>query len=282
LTGDLNENKHYPELFYSVFIKFWNYSSMSFTNIIFNKSCESMQDIPDASVHLTVTSPPYRVGKEYEDSNWALPDYLNFIRSVFSEVKRVTVDGGRVIINIANTGRNPYIPLTTYYTNIMEQLGFLHRGVIVWDKGASAGKKTSWGSWLSAANPTLRDINEFILCFSKGAMSRAEEGVSDLTRDEFLCYTESLWRIGSESATRIGHPAPYPVELPYRAIKLYSFKNDIVLDPFMGSGSTAIAALKAGRQYVGYELSSDYIQIAQKRIQEFHDNNFDMYGDGYE
>jgi site-specific DNA-methyltransferase (adenine-specific) len=250
---------------------------MSFVNTIFNKSCELMSDIPDNSIHLVVTSPPYRVGKEYEDVNWVLSDYLNFIKSVLSEVYRVTVNGGRVVINIANTGRNPYIPLTTYYTNIMEDLGFLHRGIIVWDKGASAGKKTSWGSWMSAANPSLRDINEFILCFSKGGMAREDTGESDLSRDEFLCYTESVWKIHAESATKIGHPAPYPVELPLRAIKLCSFKNDVILDPFMGSGSTAVAALKTGRQYVGYELNPDYIQIAQKRIQEFHDNAFDMY-----
>jgi site-specific DNA-methyltransferase (adenine-specific) len=244
---------------------------------IFNESCHNMYRIPDRSVHLTVTSPPYRVGKSYESPDWSLKDYLTFIHEVLTEVYRVTVEGGRVVINIANTGRSPYIPLTTYYTNIMEKLGFLHRGIIIWDKGASAGKKTSWGSWLSAANPSLRDINEFILCFSKGVMTRGDSGESDLTKDEFLCYTESIWRIHAESATKIGHPAPYPVELPYRAIKLYSFKGDIVLDPFMGSGTTAVAALKAGRRYFGYELNEKYIQIACKRIQEFHDNNFDMF-----
>jgi site-specific DNA-methyltransferase (adenine-specific) len=244
---------------------------------IFNESCHNMYRIPDKSVPLTVTSPPYRVGKSYESPDWNLRDYLDFILAVLTEVYRVTVDGGRVVINIANTGRSPYIPMTTYYTNIMEKIGFLHRGIIIWDKGASAGKKTSWGSWLSAANPSLRDINEFILCFSKGGMAREDNGESDLTRDEFLSYTESIWRIRTESAIKIGHPAPYPVELPYRAIKLYSFKNDVVLDPFMGSGSTAIAALKAGRHYLGYELNADYIQIAKRRIQEFHDNNFDMF-----
>jgi site-specific DNA-methyltransferase (adenine-specific) len=206
-----------------------------------------------------------------------LNEYLDFIGQVFSEVYRVTVNGGRVVINIANTGRSPYIPLTTYYTNIMEKLGFIHRGIIIWDKGASAGQKTSWGSWLSSTNPSLRDINEFILCFSKGSMARQESGKSDITRDEFLCYTESIWRINAVSATRIGHPAPFPVELPYRAIKLYSFKEDFVLDPFMGSGTTAVAALKAGRQYVGFELNDKYIQISRKRIQEFYDNNFDMF-----
>jgi len=249
---------------------------MAFVNTIFNKSCEDMRDIPDGSIHLTVTSPPYNVGMAYEKKT-ELKTYLDFIDRVASEIHRVTVVGGRVVINVANTGRNPYIPLTTYYTNIMERYGFLHRGVIVWDKGASAGKKTSWGSWKSATNPSLRDVNEFILCFSKGEMSRQDEGESDLTRDEFLCYTESIWRIHAESATKIGHPAPFPVELPLRAIKLYSFKNDIVLDPFMGSGSTAVAALKTGRRYVGYELDPKYIQIAKKRIQEFHDNNFNIF-----
>jgi site-specific DNA-methyltransferase (adenine-specific) len=235
-----------------------------------------MYQIPDETIHLTITSPPYGVGKAYEEE-MPLNEYLGFIEQVLTELWRVTVKGGRVVINIANTGRNPYIPLTTYYTNIMEKLGFLHRGIVVWDKGTSAGKKTSWGSWMSASNPSLRDINEFILCFSKEKMARDEIGESDLSRDEFLCCTESIWKIKAASATRIGHPAPFPVELPYRAIKLYSFKNDVVLDPFMGSGTTALAALKTGRHYVGYELNPQYIQIARKRIQEFHDNNFNMF-----
>jgi site-specific DNA-methyltransferase (adenine-specific) len=235
-----------------------------------------MRDVPDESIHLTVSSPPYNVGMAYETKT-ELSIYLGFIKKVLSEVYRVTVNGGRVVINIGNTGRKPYIPMTTYYTNIMEKLGFLHRGIVVWDKGASAGKKTSWGSWMSASNPSLRDINEFILCFSKGRMDREDVGESDLSRDEFLCYTESIWKINAASATRIGHPAPFPVELPYRVIKLYSFKNDVVLDPFMGSGTTAVAALKTERHYVGYELNQKYIRIARKRIQEFHDNNFNMF-----
>jgi site-specific DNA-methyltransferase (adenine-specific) len=159
---------------------------------IFNASCVNMHQISDESVHLTVTSPPYNVGMAYEN-DISLKDYLDFIEKVLSEVYRVTVNGGRVIINIANTGRNPYIPLTTYYTNIMEHLGFLHRGVIVWDKGASAGKKTSWGSWMSPSNPALRDVNEFILCFSKGNMARADGGGGRLNKGRVsLLYGKHL------------------------------------------------------------------------------------------
>lgn len=248
---------------------------MAFIDSIFNKSSELMEELANDSVHLTVTSPPYNVGMAYEEK-MELSVYLDFVFRVLSEVYRVTVDGGRVVINIANTGRNPYIPLTTYYTNIMERLGFLHRGIVVWDKGALAGKRTSWGSWRSASNPNLRDVNEFILCFSKDRMSRPDGGESDLTRADFMRFTESIWRIPAESRN-LGHPAPYPVELPLRAIKLYSFKNDIVLDPFMGSGTTALAALKSGRHYVGYELNTEYIRIARKRIQECRDTNFDMF-----
>jgi site-specific DNA-methyltransferase (adenine-specific) len=249
---------------------------MPYFDQIFNSSCIDMNQIPNGSIHLTVTSPPYNVGMAYEEK-MPLNEYLDFISHVLSEVWRVTVNGGRVVINIANINRNPYTPLTTYYTNIMERMGFLHRGIIIWDKGASARKGTDWGSWMSATNPVLRDVNEFILCFSKGKMARDDRGESDLKRSEFLHWTQSIWQINTESAIRIGHPAPYPVELPYRAIKLYSFKNDVVLDPFMGSGTTAVAALKAGRHYIGYELNADYIQIAKRRIQEFHDNNFDMF-----
>ena len=252
---------------------------MEFINTIYNKSCEAMSDIPDNSIHLTVTSPPYNVGMAYETKT-EVDNYLEFVKKVFTEIYRVTVNGGRVVINLANTGRNPYVPLTTYYTNIMESLGFLNRGIIIWDKGASSGKQTSWGSWLSASNPYIRDVNEFILCFSKGSLAREDKGENTITRDEFLIYTESIWKIHAESATKIKHPAPYPVEIPLRAIKLYTFKNDIVLDPFMGSGTTAIAALKTDRRYVGYELEPKYIKIIKKRIQEFHDNNFNMYGKG--
>jgi DNA modification methylase len=183
------------------------------------------------------------------------------------ETYRVLVPGGRACLNIANQGRKPYIPLNAFISQIMIAAGFLMRGEIIWDKGSSVGSSTAWGSWLSASNPTLRDVHEYILVFSKGRFKRQAQGrKSTIERDDFLELTKSVWQFSTESATRVGHPAPYPVELPRRLIELYTFAGEVVLDPFMGSGTTALAALETGRHFVGYELEETYVQIARERI----------------
>jgi site-specific DNA-methyltransferase (adenine-specific) len=186
-------------------------------------------------------------------------------------VLRSLAPGGRLCINIANLGRKPYIPLHAFIIRNILELGLQMRGEIIWDKAASAAASTAWGSWLSAANPTLRDVHEYILVFSKATFRRQPptEQANTITRDEFLEYTKSIWTFPAESARKVGHPAPFPIELPYRLIQLYSFANDIVLDPFMGSGQTALAALKAGRRYVGYEVDAGYVQLAQRRIRDY-------------
>ena len=237
-------------------------------DVIYRSSCEEMKELPDCSVHLMVTSPPYNVGKEY-DNNLTLEEYLAFLMKVWKETYRVLVPGGRACINIANVGRKPYIPLAASITQNMIDLGFLMRGEIIWDKAASASTSTAWGSWQSATNPTLRDTHEYILVFSKGSYRRQKmDGrQSTISKEEFLEFTKSVWGFPSESAKKVGHPAPFPVELPYRLIQLYTFSNEVVLDPFMGSGQTAIAARKAGRHFLGYEISEDYIKLAQRRIQ---------------
>jgi site-specific DNA-methyltransferase (adenine-specific) len=235
---------------------------------IFNSSCEDMQELPDCSVHLMVTSPPYNVGKEY-DNDLTLEEYLAFLMRVWKETYRVLVPGGRACINVANVGRKPYIPLHASIMRDMIDLGFLMRGEIIWDKAASATTSTAWGSWQSATNPTLRDTHEYILVFSKGSFRRdkMDGRVSTISKDEFLEFTKSVWGFPSESAKKVGHPAPFPTELPYRLIQLYTFSSEIVLDPFMGSGQTALAALKAGRHFVGYEVIEDYCKLANQRIQ---------------
>ncbi len=236
---------------------------------IFCKSSESMSELPDCSVHLMVTSPPYNVGKDY-DEDLSLEEYTEFLTRVWKETYRVLVPGGRACINIANLGRKPYIPLHGYIIEDMLGLGFLMRGEVIWDKASSASPSTAWGSWLSASNPTLRDIHEYILIFSKESFRRAKETVkrNSITKEEFLEFTKSVWTFPAESARKVGHPAPFPVELPRRLIQLYTFEDDVVLDPFMGSGATAVAARASDRHFVGYEVEQSYCDLADRRVLE--------------
>ncbi|MCK4459316.1 MAG: site-specific DNA-methyltransferase, partial [Methanosarcinales archaeon] len=195
----------------------------------------------------------------------------NFLKSVWKEVHRVLVPGGRACINIANLGRKPYIPLHAFIVNDMVDLGFLMRGEIIWNKASSASPSTAWGSWLSASNPTLRDIHEYILVFSKDMFGRKNinKRKNTISKEEFLEFTKSVWTFPAERARKVGHPAPFPVELPYRLIQLYAYENEVVLDPFMGSGQAAIASIKTKRHYIGYDINETYVKLADNRIREF-------------
>ncbi|MCX6639102.1 MAG: site-specific DNA-methyltransferase [bacterium] len=238
-------------------------------NKIFCKSSEKMDELPDCSVHLMVTSPPYNVGKDY-DEDFTLDEYRAFLKRVWAEVKRVLVPGGRACINVANLGRRPYIPLDAFIIADLLDLGFLMRGEILWNKAASSSPSTAWGSWLSAKNPILRDVHEYILVFSKDTYSRQSlRRESTISKEGFLEYTKSVWSFPAEPARKIGHPAPFPTELPLRLIQLYTFKGEVVLDPFMGSGQTALAALKTGRGFVGYEVDEGYARLATRRVQRY-------------
>lgn len=239
-----------------------------FINNIFCKSSENMSELPDNSVHLMITSPPYNVTKEYDD-DLSLEEYVNLLNRVWKETYRVLVPGGRACINVANLGRKPYIPLHSFIIEGMLSLGFLMRGEIIWNKASSASPSTAWGSWLSASNPVLRDIHEYILVFSKDTFSMPrKEKEATIKKEEFLEWTKSVWTFSAVSAKKVGHPAPFPIELPHRLINLYSFKNDVILDPFLGSGTTCISALKDKRNYVGYDISQEYIKLANQKIDE--------------
>lgn len=245
-------------------------------NTIIEGSCENMKDIPNNSLHLMITSPPYNVSKEY-DNDLSLNEYLDLLKNCFTETYRVLVNGGRACINIANVGRKPYIPLSDYVSKIMIEIGFNMRGEIIWNKSAGAGISTAWGSFQSASNPILRDVHEYILIFSKGNYKRERDKNEkefrhdNISKEEFIEWTKSIWTMNPERAKRIGHPAPFPEELPNRLIKLFSFTNDIVIDPFMGSGTTAIAAIKNNRNFVGYEINEEYINLANNRIENLRD-----------
>jgi site-specific DNA-methyltransferase (adenine-specific) len=245
-------------------------------NKIFCKSSEKMDELPDNSVHLMVTSPPYNVTKEYDD-DLSLKEYLNLLNTVWRETYRVLVPGGRACVNVANLGRKPYIPLHTYIIEGMQKIGYLMRGEIIWNKASSASPSTAWGSWLSAANPVLRDIHEYILVFSKETFSRKKmDKENTIKKEEFLEWTKSVWTFPAVSARQIGHPAPFPEELPHRLIQLYTFKDDVVLDPFVGSGSTCLSAIKDKRNHVGYDIDSEYVKLAEKRIAN-HTNQLQLF-----
>jgi DNA modification methylase len=255
---------------------------------IFAKDARRMrEDVEDASVALVVTSPPYFAGKEYEEAlgEGDVPEdylaYLELLYEVFRECVAVLEPGGRIAVNVANLGRKPYRSLSADVIEILQdRLGLLLRGEIVWVKGKGAGNSTAWGSFQSAANPVLRDLTERIVVASKGRFDRAKSRKArakesprlpsevSIYKDEFMEATVDLWEIPPESATRVGHPAPFPVELPQRLIELYTYRGDLVLDPFMGSGSAAVAAVRTERHFVGYDLDESYRDIALARVAE--------------
>jgi site-specific DNA-methyltransferase (adenine-specific) len=244
-----------------------------------------MSKVEDNSVALVVTSPPYFAGKAYETDLGAghVPatylDYLLMLRDVFAECRRVLEPGGRLCVNVANLGRKPYRSLAGDVTTILQdELAMLLRGEVVWVKAKGAAGSCAFGSYMKASNPVLRDLTERVVIASKGRFDRAirwqereKLGLpyqSDIDRDEFLASTLDVWEIRPERARRVQHPAPFPVELPERFIRLYTYVGDVVLDPFLGSGSTAVAAVRTGRHYVGYDTDPDYVAIAERRIAE--------------
>ena len=244
-----------------------------------------MADVDASSVALVVTSPPYFAGKEYEEAlgEGHVPasylEYLAMLRDVFAECVRVLEPGGRIAVNVANLGRRPYRSLAGDVTMILQdELGLLLRGEVVWVKADGASGSTAWGSFQSAANPVLRDLTERIVIASKGRFDRAPTRAkrdarglpfeNTIDKQEFMDGTLDVWRVQPESARRVGHPAPFPVEIPRRCIELFTFRDDVVLDPFMGSGSTAVAAVRADRRYVGYDTDPAYVALAEKRVAE--------------
>jgi len=239
--------------------------------------------VADRSVALLVTSPPYFTGKEYETDVAAghVPssyvEYLEMVRDVFAVSLRKLEPGGRMAINVANLGRKPYRSLSADVMSILQDdLGMLLRGEVIWQKAKGAGGSCAWGSYLSPQNPVLRDITERVILASKGRFDRAVKRANrekrglphnpTINTEEFLEATLDIWEIPSERATSVGHPAPFPIALPRRLIELYTYEGDLVLDPFLGSGTTAVAAVETGRHYVGFDTEAEYITLANQRI----------------
>ena len=242
-------------------------------------------EVKDNSVALVVTSPPYFAGKEYEQAvgHGHVPgsyiDYLKMLEDVFEQCARKLEPGGRIAVNVANLGRRPYRSLSADVIDILQnRLRLLLRGEVIWRKGRGAAGSFAWGSFQRPGNPVLRDVTERVVIASKGRFDRAltaaerhqerlpSEGTAHV--DEFMEATTDVWEIPPASANRVGHPAPFPVELPKRLIELYTYRGDLILDPFMGAGTTAVAAVRTGRHYVGFDTDSSYLALAEQRIAE--------------
>jgi DNA modification methylase len=250
-------------------------------DVIHVGDARDMSAVPDATVALVVTSPPYFAGKEYETAlgEGHVPgdylDYLAMLRDVFAECVRTLEPGGRIAVNVANLGRRPYRSLAADVTTILQDdLRLLLRGEVVWQKQRGASGSCAWGSYQSPANPVLRDTTERVIIASKGRFDRVgrgsaasgDPGVATIPGDEFMEATLDVWEIPAESATRVGHPAPFPVALVERCIQLFTYDGDVVLDPFMGSGTTAVAAVNTNRRYIGFDTDHDYVRQAQARV----------------
>lgn len=224
------------------------------------------------SVDLTVTSPPYNVGKAYDGDSSSdsvdYDEYLHFTRTWLSNCLYWTIDTGRLCVNVAlDKNKNGKNPVAADVTRVALEVGWKYHATIIWNEG-NISRRTAWGSWMSASAPHIIAPVEVIIVLYKGTWKRKNQGKSDIERDEFMEWVLGNWEFPGESAKRIGHEAPFPLELPKRCIKLFSFVGDTVFDPFAGSGTTLISAINGSRNALGIELESRYCELAIQRIED--------------
>jgi site-specific DNA-methyltransferase (adenine-specific) len=226
--------------------------------------------IEENIIDLIITSPPYNVGIEYENSDDTVSyeEYLKWTKKWLKKAFKLLKDDGRMCLNIPldkNKGG-----IKSVYADIVEiakKIGYGYQSTIVWNE-QNISRRTAWGSWLSASAPYVIAPVEMIVLLYKKQWKKKNKGISDITKEEFIEWTNGMWTFSGESKKRIGHPAPFPIELPYRCIKLFSYVGDTILDPFVGSGTTLIAAHKLRRKGIGIEISKEYFDIAKNRIEK--------------
>lgn len=250
-----------------------NENILIYCSDILNTTC-----IPDNSVDLIVTSPPYNVDIKYNSHNDKLTyeDYLKFTRKWLSRCFNFLKNDGRMCLNIPlDKNKGGQQSVCADITTIAKEIGYKYHSTIIWNEG-NISRRTAWGSWLSARAPyVIAPVEVIVVLYKNSWKKMSGSGISDISKKEFLEWTNGVWTFCGESKKRIGHPAPFPIELPRRCIKLFSFIGDTVLDPFMGSGSTLIACLQTKRIGIGIDIDKNYCQLAKERLfKELEENNF--------
>lgn len=220
------------------------------------------------TVDLIVTSPPYNVNIQYGNHDDGSPyaHYLDFSERWLAKAFKLAKSDGRMCLNIPlDKNKGGQQSVCADLTTIAKKVGWKYQSTIIWNE-QNISRRTAWGSWLSASAPYVIAPVEVIVVLYKEEWKKQNPGTSDISRQEFLDWTNGVWTFSGESKKRIGHPAPFPLELPRRCIKLFSYKLDLVLDPFLGSGSTLVAALQTGRCGLGFDIDAEYCALAQKRL----------------
>jgi site-specific DNA-methyltransferase (adenine-specific) len=238
--------------------------------LIYNTDFLEIEAIRDESVDLIVTSPPYDIDIKYQnyDDNLPYDQYLDFTKKWLSKIRGLARPDGRLCLNIPlDKNKGGQQSVCADITTIAKEVGWKYHSTIVWNE-QNISRRTAWGSWMSASAPYVIAPVETILVMYKTRWEKMRKGESDVTRDEFIQWTNGVWNFSGESKTKIGHPAPFPTELPKRCIKLFSFKGEVVLDPFLGSGTTLIACLQTNRIGIGVEMNEDYCRLAAKRLRQ--------------
>ncbi len=239
------------------------------TGIFCGDCLEVMKQIPDETVHLAITSPPYNVGANYDTHNDKMnyKEYLDWLKKVWIETKRVLVPGGRFALNIAPTSIKNFTPIHHDFANQMRDIEMIFRTEILWYK-QTMYKRTAWGSWKSPSNPHILPSWEYVLVFSKDDWKlKGNQKDIDISSEEFMRFSDGFWYIPPETR-RKGHPAPFPENLIYRLIKFYTYKGNVVLDMFGGTGTVAVVAYKTGRQFIHIDISEEYCKIAENRLKQ--------------
>lgn len=245
---------------------------MDLNKIYYESNLDTLDRMKDDFIDLTVTSPPYNVdlgNNKYNKNSYDLyndnkdhQEYISWLKTIFSKIYQKTKKGGRCVINIGD-GKNGAVPTHSDIIQMMVDIGWIPMVTIIWDKN-NVSSRTAWGSFKSPSFPTPF---EYILAFAKENKKLQTKGETDLTNEEFVTWSLAKWTFTGENLKKVGHPAAFPIELPIRCLKMFSWVGSVIYDPFMGSGSTAIAAIRTNRNYIGSEISKDYVDLSEKRIQ---------------